>query len=218
MHQDSEAVNVVARAGAVTVNLLRTEIGHPRVRAFAQTGTLERIQDHAAHSEIRDQQPAVRAEVKIHRREIAVEKLDAMRVRQRLGELRDPGLHVIRVQTAFPFQRIPERLALERVHRNRHVVSIFHKIVHAQDVWVDELAVPLHFLTQFRHRAPIGHHGGRHKVQRHILAEHFITREPHGAFPRLAQILAEHIAAPDFRPLVESGFGVRGLGRLFVWW
>ena len=49
--------------GTIPVNLLRAEIGHARVRAFAETCALQRIQDHAADSEICDQQPAVRTKI-----------------------------------------------------------------------------------------------------------------------------------------------------------
>ena len=216
VHEHAKPVDVVAGIRTITVNLLRAQVGQMRRIALGKSGALERIQNHSADSEIRDQQPAIRPETDVFRRQVAVKKLDAMRVRERLGKLRDPRLQVRRVQRAFPLQHVLKRLAVELIHRNRHVASVLHEIIHPKNVRVDELAVPFHLLAQLRHRTRIGSHRGRHKVKRHILAEHLIAREPHGPCIRLAQIAAEHIAAADFRSLAEDRFGTVGCGRQFV--
>ena len=218
VHEHAEAVDIVARAGALAVNLLRAEECKVRVRTFCDAGAFERVQEHAADSEIRDQQAAVRAQVEVRGREVAVEKLDAVCIRERLGELRDPRLDVCGVEPAFLFQHLIERLALKFIHRDRRDGAVLHEIIDAENVRVDELAVALHLLAKFGHRTRIARDRAGHKVERHIFPEHLVGRDPHGACAGLAQVAAEHVAAADFYPFSESCFGVRCHWRLFVRW
>ena len=140
-----------------------------------------------------------------------------MRIPKRLGQLGDPRLHIRRVQCLFPLQHVVQRLAIKLIHRNRDVIAILHKVIDAENVRVDELAVPFHLLAEFRHRTGIGSHCRGDKVKRHVFPEDFIARNPHRPRTGLAQTAAEHIAAANFRPLAQRRFGASSLGVQVVW-
>ena len=149
--------------------------------SICHSDSLHRVTDGSCESEIRNKQSSCWAHIEIRRREVAMDELDAVSIAQSLRELHKPRLHFLCIKPTFCFQQSSKRFAFETLHRNCSKRPVFYEIVNPKNIGMDKLTVALHLLPQLCKRTRIFENGRWHKVQRYVLAEHFIMRKPDGA-------------------------------------
>ena len=105
-----------------------------------------------------------------------------MRVVKSPGQLLNPRLQLRRRNLSVFLQHHSEGIPFKAIHRNGSETRILHEIIHAKNAWVNELPIPFHLLTQFRHPPRITQNCLRKKMKRDVFAQNFIVRQPHGHF------------------------------------
>ena len=132
-----------------------------------------------------------------------------MRIVEGLKKLAEPGLKFTRLQTCvvrlrkFRGQRRPRN----RIHRNRRPIAFLHEIINPQNVRMNELPSPLHFLPESAHRFGVTKQRRRDKMERHLFTEHIIHRQPDLWPVARIESPGQLIAIGEFLSCRETGTG-----------